>query len=50
MISDDEREKMKRLCERISEEQDSSAFIQLVQELNKLLAKKQERLNQNPSV
>jgi hypothetical protein len=50
VISDDEREKMKRLCERIAIEQDDASFIELVQELNNLLEKKEERLQQVPSV
>jgi hypothetical protein len=41
-----EQERMTQLCIAIVSEQDSQKMIALVQELNLLLATKQERLNQ----
>jgi hypothetical protein len=41
-----EQERMTLLCTAIVSEQDSQKMIVLVQELNRLLAPKQERLNQ----
>lgn len=41
-----EQERMKQLCTAIAAEQVSEKMIVLVQELNRLLAAKQERLEQ----
>jgi len=41
-----EQERMKQLCTAIAAEQVSEKMIALVQELNRLLAAKQERLDQ----
>lgn len=50
-VTPDERERMAILCERIATEQDRQKFTQLVDELNELLDRKDERLrvNQNSS-
>jgi hypothetical protein len=45
-MNETEQARMKELCAAIASEQDSQKMILLVQELNRLLATKQERLNQ----
>jgi hypothetical protein len=45
-MNETERARMTELCTAIASEQDSQKMILLVQELNRLLATKQERLNQ----
>ena len=45
-MNETERVRMTELCTAIASEQDSQKMILLVQELNRLLATKQERLNQ----
>jgi hypothetical protein len=42
----DERKRMAELCTAIASEQDSHSLIGLVEELNLLLARKEERLKQ----
>jgi hypothetical protein len=48
-MNETERARMAELCAAIASEQDSQKLILLVQELNRLLATKQERLNQKAS-
>jgi hypothetical protein len=42
-----EREQMNRLCERIQIEKDPKIFMQLVEQLNELLERKEKRLEQH---
>ncbi len=44
-MTPDERERMYFLCKRITEEKDPSTFSRLLDELNILLAVKQERID-----
>jgi hypothetical protein len=44
-MTPDEQERTKSLCERIAKEQDQEKFLKLVQELNDLLDRRNERLN-----
>jgi hypothetical protein len=46
-MTDDERERMQILCERITTEQDPQEFTELVQQLNVLLDEKDCRLVKN---
>jgi hypothetical protein len=46
-MTPEEREQMNRLCERIQIEKDPKIFMQLVDQLNKLLERKEKRLEQN---
>jgi hypothetical protein len=49
-MTPDERERMAILCERIAKEQDHEKFTELVDELNQLLDRKDQRLaSRNPS-
>ena len=41
-----QKEKWQRLCEQIAVEQDATRFMNLVNELNKLLEEKERRLGQ----
>lgn len=43
-MTPDERERMEKLCNQIAIEKDPKIFDQLIQELNDLLAAKQERI------
>ncbi len=43
-MTPDEREQMNRLCKQIQDEKDQKKFTALIEELNQLLAKKDERL------
>lgn len=43
----DERERMYQLCALIEKEKNHQRFIELIQELNELLERKQERLEEN---
>lgn len=43
----DERERMYQLCALIEKEHNHQRFIELIQELNELLERKQERLEEN---
>ena len=43
-MTPDEREQMAILCERIAKEQDPHKFSELVDQLNKLLERKEQRL------
>jgi hypothetical protein len=45
-MTPDEREQMQRLCERIAVEQDHKKFTELIESLNKLLARKNHRLEE----
>lgn len=40
-----ERERTKYLCERIQEEHDPAKFMELIAELNELLARKEDRFD-----
>jgi hypothetical protein len=40
----DERERMYQLCAMIEKEQDHGKFLRLIQELNELLERKEQRL------
>ena len=44
-MTPDERERMAVLCERIAKEQDHQKFTDLVEDLNKLLDRKDQRLS-----
>lgn len=44
-MTPEERERMNSLCGQIAKEQDHERFVRLVQELNDLLDKKEERLD-----
>jgi hypothetical protein len=44
-MTPEEQERMKSLCERIAKEQDQKKFLELVQELNDLLDRKNQRLD-----
>jgi len=46
-MTPDERERMAILCERIAKEQNLQKFKQLVQELNELLSRKEQRLGKS---
>jgi hypothetical protein len=46
IMNADEQDRMKELCTAIAGEQDSHRLIGLVEELNRLLARKEERLKQ----
>jgi hypothetical protein len=46
-MTPDERERMAILCERIAKEQNLPRFKQLVQELNELLSRKEQRLGKS---
>ena len=43
-MSPDERERMYELCAMIEKEKDHSRFLQLIRELNDLLERKEQRL------
>jgi hypothetical protein len=43
----EERDRMYQLCTLIEKEKDRQRFIELIQELNKLLERKQDRLEEN---
>ena len=43
-MTPEERAEMNRLCERIQAEQDPQIFMDLVDQLNQLLARKEKRL------
>jgi len=47
-MTPDERERMNVLCEQIAKEQNHDKFVRLVQELNDLLERKEQRL-EDPS-
>lgn len=47
-MSPEERERMHTLCEQIAKEQDHKKFAKLVQELNNLLERKDQRLEKHP--
>jgi Skp family chaperone for outer membrane proteins len=51
-MTPEEQERTKSLCERIAKEQDQEKFLKLVQELNDLLDRNNDRKNQrlDPSV
>lgn len=46
-MNDEERKRMNWLCQRIQEEQDRNRFMELIAELNELLARQEERLSTN---
>ena len=46
----EERAEMNRLCERIQTEQDPHLFMELVDQLNRLLARKEKRLESDLEV
>ncbi len=48
-MTPDERERMNLLCELIAKEQDHDEFVKLVQELNDLLDRKENRLEDRAS-
>jgi hypothetical protein len=43
----EKRKRMYQLCALIEEEKDHQRFIELIQELNELLERKQDRLEEN---
>jgi hypothetical protein len=43
-MTPEERERMNELCRQIQDEKDHQKFSSLIEELNRLLAKKDERL------
>jgi Skp family chaperone for outer membrane proteins len=45
-MTPEEQERTKSLCERIAKEQDQEKFLKLVQELNDLLDRNNDRKNQ----
>lgn len=45
----DERERMYQLCALIEKENDRTRFMQLIDELNELLERKEHRLDEQPS-
>ena len=47
-MTPEEREKMNALCRRIQSEQDPKQFVELVEELDKLLEAKHERIKSAP--
>lgn len=47
-MSPEEREQMHALCKRIAEEKKHDQFLKLVQELNELMSRKENRLETNP--
>ena len=49
MMKPDERERMYQLCALIECEQDHHRFLQLIEELNDLLERKERRLEDKPS-
>ena len=44
----DERERMYQLCALIEKEKDHHRFLQLIEELNELLGRQEERLEEKP--
>jgi hypothetical protein len=44
MMTPEEHERMYKLCAMIEKEQDHTKFLQLIQELNQLLRRKEKRL------
>ena len=46
-MTPEEREQMDRLCKTIKDEKDRARFIRLVTELNDLLERQENRLEQN---
>jgi hypothetical protein len=46
-LTPDERDRMFALCEQIATEKDQHKFLQLIQELNDLLQRKEHRLKNN---
>ena len=44
LMKPDERERMYQLCAMIEKEQDHGKFLRLIQELNELLERKEQRL------
>jgi hypothetical protein len=46
-MNQEERQQMNRLCQRIQIEKDPKVFMQLVEQLNELLERKEKRLEQN---
>jgi hypothetical protein len=44
----DERERMYHLCALIEKEKDHTRFLQLINELNQLLERKEHRLDEQP--
>jgi hypothetical protein len=47
-MTPDEREQMTALCSRIAVENNDETFLQLVQELNDLLTRKEQRIDKDP--
>jgi hypothetical protein len=45
----EKKERWQELCEQATEEQDTQKLLKLVQEIDRLLAEKQERLNKTKS-
>jgi len=47
-MTPDERERMTKLCDQIAVEKNHDTFMELVQELNDLLARKERRMENGP--
>jgi hypothetical protein len=47
-MTPDERERMYELCALIEKERDRHRFLQLIEELNRLLERKEQRLEDKP--
>jgi hypothetical protein len=50
MMSPEERERMYELCAQIEKEKDHHKFLLLINELNELLERKEQRLDDQPQV
>jgi hypothetical protein len=48
-MNPDEQERMRELCSAIAQEQDSEKLLGLVEDLNSLFARKEERLKEHAS-
>jgi len=49
-MQEEKKERWKELCEQAAKEWDPQKLLKLVQEIDRLLAEKQERLNKNNSM
>jgi hypothetical protein len=48
MMKPEERERMYQLCALIEKERDHNRFLQLINELNELLERKEQQLGEEP--